>query len=128
MGLHVSIAKHIADLLKRAGYRPRQWRRGALGNRVYEKNGTAVVVIPVIEIPPVAIQPVKISIDDYFDNLRRLLAGLMKKLKVCDLFFTGGGTIPVPPWFEQWCEENGIRIHILDPESGPKDIREICNY
>ena len=117
MALTVSFAKHIGDSLRRVGYSVRRWRHGVLGTQVYERGGRVIVVIPSIELPPPVIQPIPQSIADYFKRLCDVLSGLGKKFKVTDLVLPGGGVIPIPEWFIDWCKKNGIRIHIVEPES-----------
>jgi hypothetical protein len=57
-------------------------------------------------------------IDQWFHQVRRSLDHLKKtmpascRLKVA---FQGGGTIPIPQWFRDWCEQEGIEILVLDP-------------
>ena len=33
-----------------------------------------------------------------------------------EIIFLGGGTIPIPDWFRDWCRNQGIGITILVPE------------
>lgn len=116
MALSTSIAKHIEDILKRTDFIRRPWRRGIAGTRVYERAKRAVVVVPTIEIVPPCVRPVEQSVDDYFKKLRDVLAGLSKKWNVSDLFLPGGGSIAIPSWFMEWCDANGIRVHVMDPD------------
>jgi hypothetical protein len=117
MALNVSFANHVGDSLRQAGYAVRRWRHGVMGTQVYERNGRAIVVIPSIELPPPVIQPISQSVSDYFKRLCDVLSGLGKKFNVSDLFLPGGGDVPVPEWFKDWCKKNGIRIHIIDSDS-----------
>lgn len=45
---------------------------------------------------------------------RRIEEMLHNGMTVNSVIFRGGGTFPIPPWFQQWCEENNIEIIILD--------------
>lgn len=53
-----------------------------------------------------------VVISDYFRRLRKeiSLRGLQR------IVFTGGGSIPIPAEFLNWCKENGVEIEILSAE------------
>jgi len=53
------------------------------------------------------------EVERYFKRLKRVLS----RIKVSNIFFTGGGTIQIPEWFKKFCEENSIKIHILTDEN-----------
>ena len=114
MGVLVST---LRDHLLARGYRKCQSRyiNRRFGARVFEKNGKCVVAIPVIEIAPPDVAPISASIDDYFRQLQNALRNLVNGIPITDLVFSGGGTIPIPAWFFQWCRESGIRVHIMEP-------------
>lgn len=120
-GLRVSITEVIVDLLKRKGFKYLPWRKGgakALRVRIFQRNGHTVVVVPSIEMLPSDVSPLQVAIDNFFNRLKNMLEAMMRAgLSACDLFFQGGGNIPIPEWFMKWCEENGIRIHICDVDS-----------
>jgi hypothetical protein len=52
------------------------------------------------------------EIKDYFDRLKREigLRGIGK------IVFQGGGNIPIPDDFREWCKQNNIKIEILDED------------
>jgi hypothetical protein len=52
------------------------------------------------------------EIKDYFDRLKREigLRGIGK------IVFQGGGNIPIPDDFREWCNQNNINIEILDED------------
>jgi hypothetical protein len=51
--------------------------------------------------------------DAFKGTIEKAIAGGMP---VGKLTFRGGGTVPIPDWFRDWCQQNGIEIEILDPE------------
>jgi len=116
MSLNVSFTLHIENILTNSGFQKQPWRKGILGTRVYTRAGEAVVAIPTIEIPPPSVVSISQSIDDYFKRLRDVLVGLAKKFNITDIFFPGGGNIPLPNWFSTWCKQNSIHVHILDED------------
>ena len=52
-------------------------------------------------------------------QLQKTIAG---GLPVTDIYFPGGGRLPIPDWFRDWCTKMGIRIHIVDPHELPNAI------
>jgi hypothetical protein len=54
--------------------------------------------------------PTSKSIGDYFDGLTKELI----KEGIEKVVFKGGGTIPIPDSFKEFCKKNGIKIEILD--------------
>jgi len=123
MGLSVSTLRD--DLLAR-GYRKFQWRNLNLrfGARIFEKNGKCVVTIPSVEISSPIAGPLSIAVDDYFRRLQQALDELSKNLAITGIFLPGGGTIPIPEWFAEWCRQHNIRIYIVEP-SQPARIEDI---
>lgn len=113
MSINVSFTKHIKEVLKSSGFKYIRWNFNKLGTRVYIKGKRAVVVIPTVEISPPYVAPIQQSIDAYFNDLRNFLIGLSKEHKITDIFFSVGGKIPLPQWFSDWCNQNGINVHIL---------------
>lgn len=94
----------------------RGWRQNGgyaiRGNpRVLERNGKRIVVGK-----PIKIDPFKI-LQDEIDNFFRSLINIILKNGVQDVFLPGGGTIPIPQFFLDFCNENGINIHIVTNEN-----------
>lgn len=126
MPINVSFTMHIENILTNSGFQKQPWRKGILGTRLYTRGAQGVVVIPTIEIPPPSVAPIPQSIDDYFKSLRDVLTGMTKKFKITDLYFPGGGNIPLPNWFSNWCNQNGINVHILGTdEPGNIDFQNL---
>jgi hypothetical protein len=53
-------------------------------------------------------------IDDWFRQIRDILIELKNQLGKINVIFQGGGTIPIPNWFRDWCKRNGIIITVMD--------------
>ena len=49
-------------------------------------------------------------IDDWFQQIREILTELKNRIGMVDVAFQGGGTIPIPDWFRNWCAQQGIEI------------------
>lgn len=55
--------------------------------------------------------------DDWWNELKQVLDQTLKNgIKISEIIFKGGGDVPMPDWFRDWCREQGIKIEILDPE------------
>src|SRR5271167_66391 len=101
MGVIISHLRYIEEGLIARGYVIKRWRHGHLGIRVFAKDDAVVVTIPSIEIPPATIEPLATAVDEYFKRLKKCLEGLAKKVRITDIIFSGGGSIPIPAWFSQ---------------------------
>lgn len=95
----------------RKGYTCREWD-SENGKRVYYKKGSdAVIVIPKITVKSSS----PADIDTLFKKIQAELQDILNKgFNISDLYLPGGGTIPLPDWFKNWCLKNGIRIHMMD--------------
>jgi hypothetical protein len=94
----------------------RGWRQNGgyaiLGNpRVLGRKGKQIAVVK-----PIKIDPYKI-LQDEIDNFFRSLIKIILKNGIMDVFLPGGGTIPIPQFFLDFCNENGINIHIITNEN-----------
>lgn len=120
--IQVNYTKNVIEELNQRGYKHKKWRHGALGSAVYigTPHQKPKVVIKTIEVPPPSIQPLHASVDDYFRRLQSLLVGIISALGPVDLFLPGGGSIPVPSWFQDWCRDNQVHIEICEGDRLPR--------
>ncbi len=61
-----------------------------------------------------------LQIDELFKNLIELI----KRTNTKEIFLPGGGEIPVPDFFKEYCRANGIEIHFVSMES----YGDLVNY
>ncbi len=61
-----------------------------------------------------------LQIDELFKNLIELI----KRTNTKEIFLPGGGEIPVPDFFKEYCRANGIEIQFVSIES----YRDILDY
>lgn len=54
-------------------------------------------------------------LDTWFRQIRAILGALKRRHGTVDVAFAGGGTVPIPDWFRDWCVQEGITILIIDP-------------
>ena len=67
------------------------------------------------------IGPIRIrdNVDDVFEQIKKGIIESKKK-RGCfpgKILLQGGGNLPIPEWFKDWCKENNIVLQILDAES-----------
>ena len=62
-------------------------------------------------------------IDDWFRQMQDVLRDLKKRFGGVDVFFEGGGTVPIPDWFRDWCAQEGINITVGDGPPCDLDIQ-----
>jgi hypothetical protein len=97
-------------LLKRL--KNRGWKQNGgyaiRGNpRVLERYGKQIAVVK-----PIKIDPFKV-LQDEIDKFFRSLIDIINKNGIKNVFLPGGGTIPIPQFFLDFCTENGINIHLV---------------
>ena len=49
-------------------------------------------------------------IDRWFRQLQNVLRALKRRHPTLEASLPGGGSVPIPDWFLDWCQEQGIRI------------------
>ena len=101
------------SFLKRLKYK--NWKQNGgyaiRGNpRVLERSGRHIAVVKPITIDPKKLQE---EVDKFFKSL----IDIIRKNGIKDVFIPGGGTIPIPQFFLDFCRENGINIHVLTLEN-----------
>jgi|GEM_PF-5819519 len=95
----------------RDGYKRSEWGNKR-GQSVYTKPGNGTVIV-ITELTPKSSSPA--DVDAMFKEIQdELNDRLQKGEKLTDIFFQGGGTIPIPDWFKDWCLKKGIRVHVMD--------------
>jgi len=84
--------------------------------RVLEKGNDRLIVVKPIRIDPFKV--LKDEIDKFFESLKRII-GKLKSLgkSISGVYLPGGGTIPLPKWFRDFCKENGGEILIYSDEN-----------
>jgi hypothetical protein len=79
--------------------------------RVLERNNKRIAVVK-----PLKVDPFKI-LDQEIDIFFKSLISIIQKNGINDVFLPGGGTIPIPQFFLDYCSMNGIKIHIITQEN-----------
>jgi len=105
--LQINYIRVLHKILLNNGWPSSGMRYARLG--LFIHNNIALV-LP-LDIDPR--NPIQTQVDTLFQNLITAL----NKNKVTDIYFQGGGTIPIPDFFRNFCRENGIKIHIVTDEN-----------
>jgi len=79
--------------------------------RVLERSGKRIAVVKPIKVDPFKV--LQTEIDKFF----RSLIDIVNKNGIKDVFLPGGGTIPIPQFFLDFCKENSINIHVVTAEN-----------
>lgn len=84
--------------------------------RVLMRNSQRIAVVKPILIDRK--KNIENHITKFFDSLKRILANNSIK----DIFFPGGGTIPIPKDFIDFCKLKGITIHFITNDNFDKYV------
>ncbi|GAA4074087.1 hypothetical protein GCM10022389_19540 [Flavobacterium cheonanense] len=79
--------------------------------RVLDRFGIRIAVVK-----PIRIDPFKI-LQDEIDKFFTSLISIIKKNGIKNIFLPGGGPIPIPQFFLDFCRENGINITVVTDEN-----------
>jgi hypothetical protein len=79
--------------------------------RVLDRYGKRIAVVK-----PIKIDPFKV-LQDEIDKFFRSLIDIINKNGIKNVFLPGGGTIPIPQFFLDFCKEHGINIHVVTDEN-----------
>ena len=94
----------------------------AIDNAVaFLRSLSMVIFCPVgghIQFPNGSMVPIPdVSRSDYWHTLRDVLCRAIKRAQSpVKIVFRGGGVVPIPAWFKQWCAQQGLAIEILPPD------------
>jgi hypothetical protein len=54
-------------------------------------------------------------LDDWFNQIKDILAELKSRPDSVQVAFLRGGTAPISDWFCEWCKQEGIKIMTIEP-------------
>ena len=96
-----------------------------IGGTVY-RGGGADPVFAAPPLPKLVGQPGDSDfdglIDLWFRQLQIILEILKKRFGKIKLVLQGGGTVPVPDWFKEWCASLGIDIEFEDGQDSKSNL------
>ena len=109
--IQIDITEILLKRLKNRGWRQNGGYAIRGNPRVLERMHERIAVVK-----PIKVDPFKIFQNE-IDNFFRSLISILQKNGIKDVFLPGGGTIPIPQFFLDYCRENGINIHIITQEN-----------
>lgn len=102
--IQIDVMEVLLKQLKIRGWRENGGYAIRDNPRVLERDGKRVAAVK-----PIKIDPFKL-IQTEIDNFFRYLIDIINKNGIKIVFLAGGGTIPIPDFFLDYCRENGINI------------------
>ena len=111
MLIQIDIIEIFLKRLKNRGWRQNSGYAQRGNPRILERSGKRIAVVKPIKVDPFKI--LQNEIDIFF----RSLINIILKNGIKDVFLPGGGTIPIPQFFLDFCNEHGINIHIVTIEN-----------
>lgn len=105
--LQIDLTEIILQRLKKQGWKQNGGYAIFGKVRVLDRSGVKVAVVK-----PIKIDPFKV-IQDQIDKIFKTLTEIILKNGIKDVFLPGGGNIPIPESFKDFCKKNNINIHIV---------------
>jgi hypothetical protein len=109
--IQIDLMEILLKRLKRKGWQQNPGYAIRGNPRVLERSGKRISVVK-----PIQIDPFK-NLTDQVEKFFKSLIGIILKNGIKDVFLPGGGSIPIPQSFLDFCKEMSINIHILDSEN-----------
>ena len=106
--IQIDLMEIILKQLKRKGWKQNGGYAIRGNPRVLEQSGRRIAVVKPLQIDP--FKNITEQVEKFFESLIRII----QKNGIKDVFLPGGGTIPIPQFFLDFCKEMGINIHIID--------------
>jgi 2-hydroxy-3-keto-5-methylthiopentenyl-1-phosphate phosphatase len=109
--IQIDLMEVLLKRLKNSGWKQNGGYAIKGNPRVLERYGKKIAVVK-----PIKIDPFKV-LQDEIDKFFRSLIDIINKNGIKNVFLPGGGTIPIPQFFLDFCKENGINIHVVTNEN-----------
>lgn len=110
--LRINIMRGFINRLRDAGWKNINVRRHtSLDNQVLKRGEKTIVCIEQIQLDG------SLDFSPQIEGLFKHFIELIRRSRSLDIFLPGGGEIPIPSFFEKYCRDNGIKIHIISREN-----------
>ena len=110
--LRINIMRSFINRLRDAGWKNINVRsHTSLDNQVLKRGEKNIVCIEQIQLD--GSLDLKPQIEGLFNHFKELI----RRSGSHDIFLPGGGEIPIPGFFEEYCRNNGIKIHLISLEN-----------
>jgi hypothetical protein len=87
-------------------------------NQALKRGGNSIICVENINVDATG------NISPQIDELFKSLIEIIKRTDAKEIYLPGGGDIPIPDFFKEFCLEYGIQIHSITLES----YRDFINY
>ena len=111
--LRIDLMKPLIKKLGKQGWKRRQGDLNPASNPIVLRNRHQSVILTT-SIPCDPEKEIQNEVDDYF---RGVIERIKRDASIKIVFLPGGGTIPVPQFFVDFCKEVDIEIRIIDGEN-----------
>ena len=125
--LIIDISWALEDWLRANGWTRRlaPYPRGSAG-RLFSKGNRRIIYVPYIPIKPSLGTSITQQCDDFFRRLCDALTRLLQRgIAIGPIVFQGGGNIPIPKWFTDFCAEHSIIIIVIKPDDFNEKLKEM---
>lgn len=110
--IRINIMRSFINRLRDAGWKNINVRsHTSLDNQVLKRGEKTIVCIEQIQLD--GSLDFKPQIEGLFNHFKELI----RRSGSHDIFLHGGGEIPIPDFFEEYCRNNGIKIHLISFEN-----------
>jgi hypothetical protein len=117
MNCLIDCSGELADSLKKQGRKYVFPKNRSLGISIHANGKDAVVIVPSIKFRPSR----KINtVGDFFKSLIDEISKHHNRF-VSQVFIQGGGSIPIPKDFLDWCQERNIKVTVFTQDDRPFD-------
>jgi hypothetical protein len=110
--LRINFMRSFINRLRDAGWKNINVRRHtSLDNQALKRGEKTIVCIEQIQLDG------SLDFNPQIEGLFKHLIELIRRSGSHDIFLPGGGEIPIPDFFIEYCKNNGIKIHIISVEN-----------
>ena len=109
--LNIDVTDALFDGLRRNGWKHNAGYAIRNNPRVLERGTERIAVVLPIRVN--VQNGIQNEIDKFFTSLEKIVM----KNGIKYIFIPGGGSFPMPSFFEEFCKQHGITIHVVTPEN-----------
>ena len=109
--INIDVTDALFDGLRRNGWKHNPGYAIRNNPRVLERGTERIAVVLPIRVN--VQNGIQNEIDKFFTSLEKII----RKNGIRDIFIQGGGSYPMPDFFDDFCKQNGITIHVVTPDN-----------
>lgn len=108
----IDLTPVVLERLRNSGWKENMGYTLKNNPRILEKDGKRIAVVGVLSLK--GSLSIKDQVETFFKKMEKILT---KNTDIKEVHIYGGGTIPIPPTFIDYCNTNGIKISFFDHEN-----------